>query len=428
MRLLVIVNVFEPDLGGGVLFSDLCYGLTERGFDVSVRCAYPYYPEWRDKSGENGFKIRRETRRGVEIERFGLFIPRNPNSLVERLTYEASFFASLMRRLPSRGSFDAIMVFCPLMGAVGYAGVARRLTGVPLWLNVQDLPAEAAAGSGFVGGAGRRSSGGRKSKGGSGSGIGDGPRRGERGSTRGWMVRLQDALFNQADLWSTISPAMLERLRDKRRRGQPLLYIPNWLHRSLGDHLAALPDKTGRAPSSPVKLLYSGNLGAKQHLLALCRILHRSDAGFSFRIQAAGSGTGELREWLSAVGDPRFDLRGLSDEPELARALHDADFAVITERPASGGSFIPSKLIPALAAGTPVLAVCDAKSPLGREMAEHEPGPRFSWEDAAAVPELLSSLDAARYAEWQRRALERAAFYDRDRVVDEYARELRRLL
>lgn len=396
MRLLVIVNVFEPDLGGGVLFSDLCYGLAERGFDVTVRCAYSYYPEWRDKSGDNGFRIRVDTRRGVRIERFGLYIPRNPSSLPDRLAYESSFFASLMRRLPSRSDFDAMMVFCPLIGAVAYAAVARRLTGRPMWLNVQDVPAEAA----------------------SAGGIGRG----------GWMVRLQDALFNRADVWSTISPAMVGHLDVKRRRGQPLLYIPNWLHRSLGDHLARLPDKSGRAPSSPVRLLYSGNLGAKQNLLSLCRMLSESSAAFSFRIQAAGSAFDALRDWAAEANDHRFDVRDLSDEAGLARALHETDFAVVSERPDTGGSFIPSKIIPAFASATPVLAVCDEDSPLGREMEEHEPGPRFGWDELRGVPALLNSLDASRYAEWQARAAARAHFYDRDGVLDTYARELREMV
>ncbi len=393
MRLLVIVNVFEPDLGGGVLFSDLCYGLAERGFEVTVRCASSYYPEWRDKSGENGLRIRSETRRGVRIERFGLYIPRNPQALHERLIYEGSFCASLMRRLPRRGDYDAMMVFCPLLGAVAYAAACRRKTGLPLWLNVQDLPAEAAQAGG----------------------IGQGS----------WMVRVQDALFNEADAWSTISPAMIERLEPRRRRNQPILYLPNWLHASLARHLRAAPNAHG--PASPVRLLYSGNLGAKQHLLELCRILHRSDAPFAFRIQAEGSGAGALRKWADETGDERFDVRGLSDEQELARALCEADFAVIPERPGTGGSFLPSKLIPALASGTPVLAVCDADSPLGAEMTAHRPGPLYAWPEAKNLPALLASVDKEAYAAWRANAAGRAAFYSRERILDRYAEELRRL-
>lgn len=395
-RLLVVVNVFEPDLGGGVLFADLCYGLAARGFEVTVRCAYPYYPEWRDKTGENGLRVKRYVHRGVLVERHGIYIPRNPNALSERMAYEASFAASLLRRIPARHEFDAMMVFCPLIGGVAYGAFCRRLTGIPMWLNVQDLAAEAAA----AGGIGR----------------------GE------WMVRLQESLFNRADVWSSISPAMVERLAPRRRRHQPLLYVPNWLHESLRDHLASLPEKHRTVPSSPVQLLYSGNLGTKQNLIALCRLLHASDAGFSFRIRAAGGGFAELRDWAASAGDDRFDVGGLTAEAELAGALRDADFFVITERHETGGSFLPSKLIAALAAGTPVLAVGHPDSPLGREMAEHRPGPHFSWADAAKVPALLSSIDPARYGSWQANAAERADFFNRDRVIDEYARALRKLI
>ena len=398
-RLLVVVNVFEPDLGGGVLFSDLCYGLAERGFEVTARCAYPYYPEWRDKSGRNGLRIDVQGRNGVRIERFGIYIPHNPNSLAERLLYETSFFASLLRRLPRRGEFDAVMVFCPLMGAVAYAALYKRAAGIPLWLNVQDLPAEAAMAGGISAGAAARS-----------------------------MLRVEDALFNEADVWSTISPAMVESLRGKRRRKQSLLYIPNWLHTSLADLIAANPSKLGRPPSRPPRLLYSGNIGTKQNLLELCRVLHAGSADFQFRIQGEGSEAGSVRTWLQSVGDARFQMHGLSDEPDLARALHDTDFFVITERGESGGSFIPSKLIPALAAETPILAVCDATSPLGQEMNGHRLGPQFDWRTVGQVPEMLASNSPEAYVDWQGHAARRAAFYDRDRVIDLYAGELRNVL
>ena len=395
MKLLVLVNVFEPDLGGGVLFSDLCYGLAERGIDVTVRCAYPYYPEWRDKSGWNGLRIRHEVKRGVRIERFGLYIPRNPHSLAQRLLYEASFFASLMRRVPRRGAFDAILVFCPLMGAVACAAVFRRWCGLPVWLNVQDLSADAAVAGGI--GRGR------------------------------WMHRIQSALFNQADVWSTISPGMVERLRPQRRRDQPLLYVPNWVHESLEARLRALPTRERYTPSPPMRLFYSGNLGTKQNLLAWCRILHQTGTDFSFVIQAEGSRVAELRNWHESVGDRRFELRGLSDEARLAQSLREADFVVITERPNTGRSFIPSKLIPATLGGIPVMAVCDVDSPLGREMIQHGLGPHATWQDADTLCALLEGVEPARYDEWCRNALKRSASCPRERILEDYVRELEEL-
>ncbi len=397
-RLLIAVNVFEPDLGGGVLFADLCYGLAARGFDVTVRCAYPYYPEWRDKTGENGLRIQRSVRCGVRIERHGLYIPRNPNSLADRMAYEASFFASLMRQIPSRREFDAMMAFCPLIGAVAYGAVCRRLTGIPLWLNVQDLAAEAAAAGGISSGA----------------------------TARG-ALRVQDALFNQADVWSTISPAMVDRLDARRRRSQPLLYVPNWLHGSLAEAIAKQPDKAGREPGAPPKLFYSGNIGTKQALLEFCRVLGAGDVDFRFRVQGDGSEGPRVREWIEQKGGSRFSFHPLSDEAELARAIYETDYFVITQREGVGGSFIPSKLIPALASATPVLAVCDADSPLGREMEATGPGPRFDWSEADRVPHFLEDVSAADFLAWQRKAAERAPFYDRERVIGLYEDALRRV-
>ena len=64
-RLLVVSHLFAPDVcGGASIFSDMCCGLAERGIDVTVRCGYPYYPEWKDKSGHNGIRIQRGEYKG----------------------------------------------------------------------------------------------------------------------------------------------------------------------------------------------------------------------------------------------------------------------------------------------------------------------------------------------------------------------------
>lgn len=400
LRLLILVNVYRPDLGGGVLFADLAEGLAARGLDVTVRCAVPYYPEWSDKSGTNGLEIQTGTQNGVRVERFGLFIPSRPNALGQRLAYEASFLLSLARRLPSPGEFDAIMVFCPLVGAVAWAAVLKRVTGAPLWLNVQDLSADAAAASGIV----------------------------QSARAARLMATVQRWLFNRADAWSSISPVMVERLECQRRRDQPVHLLPNWLHRSLADLIAALPERPGRTTGVP-RLLYSGNIGTKQDLLRLCESLHRSPVPFRFRIQGAGGMAPVVRSWVETSGDDRFEFGDLTDEAGLAAALRAADLFVVTETEGAGGSFIPSKLLPAMAAGTPVLAVCDADSPFGREMEESGIGPVFRWSGIDGIPALLTDLSERPdvFDRWRAACRDRSLRYDAGRIIDEYARLLSRL-
>ena len=402
-RLLMIVNVFNPDRGGGgAIFSDLAYGLVERGVEVTVRCAYPYYPEWTDKSGENGLRIRHYVDHGVKVERHGIYIPRRPNSLLERMLYEASFFGSLIRGLHRGRGFDAVMVFCPLVGAVGFAILNKWLHRKPLWLNVQDLSADAAAASGIA-----------------------------RGKALIQVLSgVQSWCFNRADVWSSISPVMLARLERIRHREQPLLYLPNWLNASLAVELERLPSKAGRVPSTPLRLLYAGNIGTKQDLLKFCRRLQASQAPFHFQIHGNGGRAETVRTWIETTGDSRFSFGPFLEESALAEALHTADFFVITEKQGSGGSFIPCKTISGLASGTPILAIADADSPLGQEMTATEAGPLFSWDALDDVPALLLRIgqEPDQYLTWQQNATSRAAFYARDGVIDRFANALGALI
>lgn len=399
-RLLIVVNVFNPDRGGGgAIFSDLAYGLADRGFDVTVRCAYPYYPEWTDKSGRNGLAIQRYEDHGAKVERYYLYIPSRPNSLLQRLFYEASFLLSLMRSLPRGADFDAVMVYCPLVGAVAFAVLNKWIWRKPLWLNVQDLSADAAAASGIAKGR----------------------------AIVGLLKGVQSFFFNQAEVWSTISPVMARRLEAVRKRNQPIVYLPNWLNGSMADEIAKLPPKAGRAPGATVKLLYAGNIGTKQDLLKFCQHLSKSDAPFEFRIHGDGGGAPAIQEWIESSGDARFSFGGFMEESAFAQALHDTDFFVITEKRGSGGSFIPCKTISGLASGSAILAVCDADSPLGEEMQENSPGPWFEWDALDAVPALLRSVSSEpdRFIAWQRNALSRAEFYERSKVIDRCADALR---
>jgi colanic acid biosynthesis glycosyl transferase WcaI len=389
----VITHLFLPDsCGGAPIFSDLCYGLASRGIDVTVRCAYPYYPEWKDKSGKNGLRIERCEDRGLKIERYGLYIPRNPRSVLERLLYEGSFFLSISRSLFRGPSFDAVLVFCPLAGSVAYAALNKLLHGAPLFLSIMDLPADAASASGM---------------------------------TRGkWLPRLfqwvQRGLFNTADVWRSISPIMIERLETFRRRSQPILFVPDWLHPSIADELGRLPSKVGRPPADPVRLLYSGNVGAKQGLLEFCKLLAACVAPFHFRIHADGGGAAQVRNWVAACGDPRFSFGPLVEESAFVRALHETDLYVITEKPENRAAFFPSKTIPAMASGTPILAVSAPESPLGLEVRTQGLGPWFSWSEAGAVARLLATLPerGEEYAAWQAKAVRRSHYFARERCLD----------
>ena len=163
---------------------------------------------------------------------------------------------------------------------------------------------------------------------------------------------------------------MMERLEHLRDRNQPVVFLPNWTHQSLSEEIRRLPSKLGRPVGQPVRLLYSGNIGTKQGLLEFCEVLARSTAPFDFFIRGGGGGAEAVRRWVEVSGDHRFRFGPLGSEAELAHALHETDLFVVTEKAGSGSSFFPSKTVPSMASGTPILAISDRESPLGREIYE----------------------------------------------------------
>jgi colanic acid biosynthesis glycosyl transferase WcaI len=108
-------------------------------------------------------------------------------------------------------------------------------------------------------------------------------------------------------------------------------------------------------------------------------------------------------------------------EADFARALAWCDFYTITESSGVGGSFIPSKLVPAMMAGTPILAVSDSDSPLGQEVRGSEPGLHLTWSTVAGIGDRLAAVSTAEYAGWALNAKRRAEFYDRVRLISEIA-------
>jgi glycosyltransferase involved in cell wall biosynthesis len=395
----VVTNLFHPDRGGGAsVFSDLAYGLAERGHDVTVYAAYPYYPEWKNKSGANLWRVSEERLHGLTVRRFGMYVPGDPSRLGPRLAFELSFAACLMRSLASRRRFDAVMVFCPMMGAVVYGAARKLVHREPTWLNVQDIPADAASASGI--------------------------------STGGFAQRIaqgtQTALFNRSDVWSTIAPKMVDRLEGLRRKGQPIHLVPNFLNGSMAEAIAGHAVKAGRPPRRPLRLLYAGNIGKKQDLLAFCKRLATTGADFEFRIHGDGGEAEGVRAWVEAGGDPRFAFGSFLSEPEYVAALFDTDVFVITERAGVGASFMPSKLIPCIGTGTPILGVCDREGPLGREIGEHGLGKVITWPQIDELEVQLEQLagDATAFEAMQRAALARATAYSREHVIATVEREL----
>jgi colanic acid biosynthesis glycosyl transferase WcaI len=175
-------------------------------------------------------------------------------------------------------------------------------------------------------------------------------------------------------------------------------------------------------------LFYSGNLGIKQGLpdfLADFRAAAIADLGW--RLAIHGGGAERLRLIEEVVQTPACELGGLLEEEPYLSALLGSTACLVTQRPGVGANFLPSKLLPALATGTPVLAVCDPMSPLAEEVLTGGFGVVVTPNSPTRLRAVLkrwqeNPCELARLGE---NAAQRAQVYHREVILPQYEREIK---
>ncbi len=366
MRLRVYSHLHHPDRGGGAsIFTDLSEGLAQRGHDVELFCAYPYYPEWTNKADANLFRRSTTTMNGVRVVRHGMFIPRNAGATSQRALYEASYAASLARSAVRSAEVDVVIAFLPLVssGIAALADHAHR-NGAPLWVNVQDLSGRAA--SAYA------------------------------GRLAGALTRVEEAVLRGASLITTIAPQMTSELAHLASNARRVETFPNWLHSSAEASIDRIAnDEDASEPRAdrrrPVRILYAGNIGKKQGVDRIIELLRTDNRDFEFEVCGTGAGAADV-DANFPHDDKRFRRRPFLAEDEFIARLHWADVFCVPELPTAAASFLPSKLLPATASNTPVLALAGDRSPLRNEIQSSDIGDLADWNAAQSLLDVATSL------------------------------------
>lgn len=401
VRIQLVTNLFAPDeLAGAALFTDLALFLKERGHDVRVTTTFSYYPAWKLRPEDVGVKVRDETFAGIPVRRVAMYVPARPSGK-SRLLSDLSFLGSLLRRARRPGLRpDVVLTALPMLSQCLAQRFLYAGRGVPRMIVVQDFVVEAALELGIlrVPGAAR---------------VLHGVQR--------WALRSARTL-------ATISPAMLAKLQAAVGPDRRAVLIPNWIHGSLRREIEQQAEAA--PPRAARRLFYSGNLGVKQGLPDFLTQFHAAGAaGLGWGLDIHGGGAERARLEAGAATVPGTRLGPVLEEPDYIRALLSASACLVTQKPGVGANFLPSKLLPALATCTPVLAVCERTSPLGAEVLEGGFGEVIAPGDASGLAAALNrwATEPGLLAEMSGRARVRAQRYQRETVLPQYEAELRAL-
>ena len=385
MKILLISMNHSPELTGiGKYTGEMVDGLVERGHEVRVVCAPPYYPQWRIAEGHSAARFAVESPRpGLRVWRCPLWVPAKP-SAARRLLHQASFALSSLPVVLGLGLFwrpAVVMVVAPATFCVPSAWMAAGLAGGRSWLHVQDLELDAAFKLGFL----------------------RGPRLQE-------LLRgLERRLFGAFDRVSTISRRMLEQLVAKDVAAPRTSLLPNWVDlrgvdpQVHGPESVQLRQRLGIGAEQKV-LLFSGTMNRKQGLdvlvQAAARLAHRTDIVFLL------CGQGEMRAPLEAAAQGLAQVRFSDLRPahELGALLTMADVHLLPQLRNAADLVMPSKLGGMLASGRPVIAAADEGSEIA--MLVRDCGLLVEPESADAFVQAITTLCDD---ETRRRALGAAA-------------------
>jgi colanic acid biosynthesis glycosyl transferase WcaI len=367
MRILLIAINYWPELTGiGKYTGEMAEWLAQKGSEVRVITAPPYYPAWRVGAGHSGWRYRRERLAGVDILRCPFWVPSRPTGL-KRVLHLASFALTAMPAMLWSGlrwKPDCVFVVEPPLFCAPAALLTARLAGGIAWLHVQDFEVDAAFDLGIL----------------------------RVGWLRRWVLATERWLMRRFDVVSTISDRMLARLRDKGVKAEKGVLFPNWVDTGSIHPLSGTSRLRSELGIDAKKFvaLYSGNMGEKQGLetiIAAARLLEsRPDLLFVL----CGDGAARARLVDAARGLQNVMFIPLQPLERLNQLLNMADVHLLPQRVDAEDLVMPSKLTAMMASGRPVVATAYHDSQVELILRQRglvvEPG------DAAAIAEAVVRL------------------------------------
>ncbi len=161
--------------------------------------------------------------------------------------------------------------------------------------------------------------------------------------------------------------------------------IPNWA--SLDEVHATAPRP--RQENMPFVVQHAGNMGRGHNIEILARAAKRlSNVRFTF------VGDGAKRGWIEreAARNSLANVRVMGYRPrsELSNSLGDCDVAAISFVRGMSGVSVPSRMYNVLAAGRPIIAVCDDDSELALVVTEETIGWVVAPDDLEGLVSALS--------------------------------------
>jgi colanic acid biosynthesis glycosyl transferase WcaI len=369
LRILIYGLNYAPELTGiGKYTGEMAVWLAERGHEVRVVTAPPYYPAWRIRDDYRGAWYRTEKAPGQPlVHRTPLYVPERPTG-IKRIVHLVSFMLGSFPVMVRQAFWQPDVVFTvePTFFCAPLTLFIAKCAGAACWLHVQDFEVDAAFELSLL------------------------P---AQGPVHDGALRIEKFFIYAFDRVSGISSRMVDRALAKGMPADRVVLFPNWVdvdtiypldpaargsnsfRRELAPRVPGIEDK--------IVLLYSGNMGAKQGLELLAPLADSFAA--DPRVHFVFCGDGAFRSRLEALvsGHPNVTLLPLQPLDRLNDLLNSADVHLLPQKASAADLVMPSRLSAMMASGRPVIATAHPGTQVAQVVQGR--GLAIPAEDAAAL-------------------------------------------
>jgi colanic acid biosynthesis glycosyl transferase WcaI len=369
MRILIHGVNYSPELIGiGRYTGKLGSWLANRGHQVTVLAAPPYYPQWHIPSSYRGKGWWREWINGVEVLRAPLYVPAKVTGK-KRLLHELSFGASCLFWWPYlfRRRWDVVLAICPLLQSGIFPALLSYYRKIPFIFHFQDLQLDMAREMGII----------------------------NNSLLLILIKQLEQYLLSNAEAVTTISQAMSVKLKNKGVSTNRLYLFPNWADLEQicpSNSFNTLRREIGL--ENTITILYSGNIAEKQGIEIILEAAKITKQNNRIRFIIAGEGAARIRLQSLAKKQNLDNLifKPIQSEKRFPLLLAAGDIHLVVQKAKAADLVMPSKLVNILAAGRPFIATAQPQTELGKVTQESQAGLLVPPEDASALAQAILKL------------------------------------
>lgn len=371
MRVLIFGINYSPELTGiGKYTGEMGSWFAQRGHDVHVVTAMPYYPEWDVHPSHKGKLWFTEIIDGARVHRVPLYVPKEVSS-AKRIIHEFSFVLGVIpywfKFLFSK-KFDVIFCAAPPFHLGMLPLMLSKLKGIPMVSHVQDLQVDAAKELGMI-----------KNK-----------------TFLNIMFGLERFILKGSTKVSTISLGMEHKIAAKGIKESQRIMFPNWVDEK---SIKPLPKEQSLRAEFGIGMddkviLYSGNLGEKQGLESIIEAAkkYKDRTDVYFIIVGSGGAKEKLQQMAAEAKLERVKFYPLQPYEKLSALLATADVHLVLQKKSAADLVMPSKLTGILSAGGCAIVTAEPGTSLYTVMHQHDMGILCEPEDNEG---LAAAIDSA---------------------------------